>query len=64
MRPFLEENADLSANTQAKLSEILHNPQQLLSLKVELAAIVDMGIHFVRATSWKGMDFLYSSAMR
>ena len=50
VEPFLQENADLSAATRAKLLQILHDPQQLLSLKVELAAIVDMGVHFVRAT--------------
>ena len=50
VEPFLQDNADVSAATRAKLLEILHDPQQLLLLKVELAAIVDMGVHFVRST--------------
>lgn len=29
---------------------LLRNPQELLSLKLELAAVVDIGSHFVRAT--------------
>ena len=40
VEPFLQENLDLSAATRAKILEILHYPQQLLSLKVELSAIV------------------------
>jgi hypothetical protein len=32
VEPFLQENADLSTATRAKLLEILHDPQQLLSL--------------------------------
>ena len=50
VEPFLQENVDLSAATRTKLLEILHDPLQLLLLKVELAAIVDTGVHFVRAT--------------
>ena len=50
VEPFLQENPDLSAATRAKILEILHDPQQLLFLRVELSAIVDMGVHFVRAT--------------
>ena len=50
VEPFLQENADLSTATRAKLVEILHDLQQLLIFKVELAAIVDVGMHFVKAT--------------
>ena len=50
VEPFLRENPDLSTATRAKLLEILLNPQQLLILKVELAAVVDIGVHFVKAT--------------
>ena len=42
---FLMENSDLSNTTRSKLLEILQDPQQLLALKVELAAIVDVGVH-------------------
>ena len=50
VEPFLQENLDLNAATRAKILEILHYPQQLLSLKVELSAIVDMGVNFLGAT--------------
>ena len=29
---------------------LLHNPQELLALKLELAAVVDIGSYFVKAT--------------
>ena len=59
IEPFLQENVDSSAATQAKLLETLHDPQQLLLLKVKLAAIIDMGMQ-----AWKEMDFLLPSAIR
>ena len=59
VEPFLQENVDLSAATRTKVLEILHDPMQLLLLKVELAAIVDMGcILCGLLTLWKEMDFL------
>ena len=50
VEPFLQDNPDFRTATRAKLLEILLNPQQLLILKVELAAVVDIGVHFVKAT--------------
>jgi len=50
VEPFLQENSDLSPATRSKLLDILHNPQSLTTLKLELAAVVDMGVHFVKAT--------------
>jgi len=50
VEPFLQENSDLSPATRSKLLDILHNPQSLTTLELELAAIVDMGVHFVKAT--------------
>lgn len=55
VEPFLQENVDLGAATRTKLQEILHDPMQLLLLKVELAAIVDMGVRFVQATEGDGL---------
>ena len=45
----MQENVDLSTATRAKLVEILHDLQQLLILKLELAAILDVEMHFVKA---------------
>ncbi|KAK3723054.1 hypothetical protein QZH41_000310 [Actinostola sp. cb2023] len=48
--PFLEENVNLSPATRQHLLDIFENPQDLQDLRLELAAIVDAGIHFVKAT--------------
>ena len=50
VEPFLQENPDVSPATRSKLLQILHNPQELTSLKVELTVVVDVGVHFVKAT--------------
>ena len=42
--------ADFSPSTCVKLLEILSNPQSRLLLRIELAAVVDVGIHFVKDT--------------
>ena len=48
--PFLEGNVNLSPATRQNLLDILENPQDLQDLHLELAAIVDDGIHFVKST--------------
>ena len=48
--PFLEENVNLSPATHQKLLDIFENPQDVQDLRLELAAIVDAGIHFVKST--------------
>ena len=49
VEPFLREH-DISPATRTKLLDILSDPQQLVMLKVELAAVVDIGSYFVKAT--------------
>jgi len=65
VEPFLQENSDLSPATQSKLLDILHNPQSLTTFKLELAAVVDMGVHFVKATyCLEGDGLLYWCATK
>ena len=49
--PFLEENVNLSPATRQNLLDIFENPQDLQNLRLELAAIVDVRIHFVKSTT-------------
>ena len=48
--PFVRENDDVSPATQMKLLEFFNDRQKLFLLKLELAVIVDVGAHFVKAT--------------
>ena len=48
--PFLETNPEMSPTTNQKLLEMLQNPTTKYSVQVELAAVVDAGEAFVRAT--------------
>ena len=60
--PFLEENVNLSPATRQNLLDIFENPHDLQDLHLELAAIVDAGIHFVKSTySLEGDDPLIFS---
>ena len=52
VEPFLQRNEDIGPATRTKLLEILSNPQQLTVLKMELASVIDVGVHFVKATYW------------
>ena len=47
--PFLQEN-DLSPAGRGKILGILADPQKKILLQVELAVVVDIGEHFVKAT--------------
>ena len=48
--PFLQENDNLSPQTRRHLLDIFESPQELQLLKLELAVLVDVSVHFVTAT--------------
>ncbi len=48
--PFLEENRELSQATRTKLLDMLKNTQLKAYIQIELAAIIDAGDTFVKAT--------------
>lgn len=50
VEPFLRENEEICPSNRRHLLEILDNPQNLQDLRLELAALVDAGVHFVNAT--------------
>jgi hypothetical protein len=50
VRPFLEEHEDLGPATRQKLLGIVTDPQRNILLHIELAAVVDCGEPFVKAT--------------
>lgn len=50
VEPFLHEQTDLSPATRSKLLRILADPLKKLRLQVELAAVIDAGEPFVKAT--------------
>lgn len=50
LQPFLDANQDLSPKTMDRLRTIIENEDRRRDLQLELAAVVDVGQHFVRAT--------------
>ena len=48
--PFLQANSEMSLATNQKSLEVLQNPITKAYLQIELAAIVDTGEAFVKAT--------------
>jgi hypothetical protein len=50
VEPFLRENEEICPANRQHLLEIFDDPQTCQDLRVELAAIVDAGVHFVKAT--------------
>ena len=50
--PFLQNNEDIAPATRAKLLPYLLNDQKKIALQLELAAIVDFGEPFIKATYW------------
>ena len=48
--PFLEQNTDLAHATCRKLLTIVRDPQTCCKLQLELAAVIDCGQPFVKAT--------------
>ena len=47
--PFLQENENLSPQIRQHLLKIINDPQDLQDLRLELGAMVDVGVHFVNA---------------
>lgn len=50
VEPFLRENDEVSQANRRRLLEIFDDPQSCQDLRLELAALVDAGVHFVNAT--------------
>ena len=50
VEPFLRENEEICRSSMLHLLEIFDNPQDAQDLRLELAAVVDAGVHFVSAT--------------
>ena len=50
IEPFLRENDEVSPANRRRLLEIFDDPQSCQDLRLELAALVDAGVHFVNAT--------------
>jgi len=48
--PFLNTNADIGPSLCPKLLKILKDQSSLCQLKIELAAVVDIGEQFVKVT--------------
>ena len=47
---FLRTNEDLAPATRGKLLGYVNDMQNKVCLKIEIAVVVDVGIHFVQAT--------------
>ena len=50
IEPFLRRNEDIGPALRPKLLEMVTNVQSLANLKLELAAVIDVGEHFVKST--------------
>ena len=50
IEPFLRENAEISPANRRHLLEIFDNQDDCQKLRLELAALVDAGVHFFSAT--------------
>ena len=49
IEPFLTANTDIGLSVHPKLLDILHNTPAVNQLKVELAIVLDIGQHFIKA---------------
>lgn len=49
IEPFLTTNTDICSSLRPELLDILHNTPGVCQLKMELAAVFDIGKHFVKA---------------
>jgi len=47
---FILNNSDIGSAIQPKLLETLADTQKRKVLKIELAAVIDLGEHFIKAT--------------
>ena len=50
IEPFLTVNTDIGPSLRPKMLDILHSVPGLGQLKMELAAVIDIGEQFVRST--------------
>lgn len=50
LRRFLDDNQDVAPKTMDHLRVVMNDPDQVCRLKLELAAVIDVGKHFVTAT--------------
>ena len=62
VEPFLRENEEICPANRQHLLEIFDDPQTCQDLRLELATIVDAGVHFVKATYYLEGDgpFIFS----
>ncbi len=58
VEPFLRENEEICPANRRHLLEIFDNPQSCQNLRLELAALIDAGVHFVNATYYLEGDRL------
>ena len=56
VEPFLRENEEICPANRQHLLEIFDDPQTCQDLRLELAASVDAGVHFVTATYYLEAD--------
>ena len=56
IEPFLRENEEMSPAMRRHLLEIFDDHQNAQDLRLELAAVVDAGVHFVSATYYLAGD--------
>ena len=49
VEPFLRENEEICPANRGHLLEICDDPQSCQDLRLELAAVIDAGVHFVNA---------------
>ena len=56
VEPFLRENEEICPANREHLLEIFDDPQSCQDLRLELAAIIDDGVHFVNATYYLEAD--------
>jgi hypothetical protein len=52
VEPFLRENEEICKLSRVQLLKIFDNPQDAQDLRLELAAIIDAGVHSVSATDF------------
>ena len=67
VKPFLEvlKESSVAPATTDQLLAVLDDEDQVVRLMVQLAAVVDVGQHFVRATYWlEGDGALFFSCYR
>lgn len=55
---FCRENEEICPANRGHLLEIFGNPQSCQDLRLELAAVIDAGVHFVNATYYLEGDWL------